>query len=209
MRVLPRGSFATLAALLASGSPTEGMLGPMTLPVFLRSATCSLVVQVDEVRVIDLEPGATDDLDVVARVTVKNTLLRDECPILSVLKIHFSREVHSSRPSVGDRAIVFPVLENGKLVEAVYGRSYWLLRTINEEEYVELSWRNDFLIRSGFLRPGESALLSRATIERLLRTPAAEYADDRCGGALGFLESLCPGYEATPRSPSAPARVRQ
>lgn len=180
----------------------------MTLPVFLRSATCSLVVQVDEVLEIDLEAEATGDLDVVARVTVKEILVRNGCPILPAMKIHFSREVHSSRPSVGDRAIVFPVLENGKLVEAVYGRSYWILTTIDEAQYVELSWRNDFLIRSGFLHPGESALLSLATVERLLQTPAAEYADDRCGGALGFLESLYPEYEVTPGADSVPSSGR-
>lgn len=175
----------------------------MTLPVFLSTATCSLVVQGDEVLEIDLEPESTDDLDVVARVSVEETLVRDGCPIPSTLKIHFSREVHSSRPSVGDRAIVFPVLENGELVEAVYGRSYWILESIRGEQSVELSWRNDFLIRSGFLHSGESVLLSLATVERLLRTPAADYEDDRCGGALGFLERLCPEYEVTPRADSA------
>lgn len=185
----------TFLAFLAMAASAAAMLGPTTLPAFVRTAKCAFVGQV-----IDVATVTTDErLNVVASVAVKQIISAGACPTSPTLRVYFSSEVHSSQPVVGETAVLFPAERDGRFVEAVYGRSYWPLLSFGETQYVEVTWRNDFLIRSGFIPSGESALLELITVERLLTTPPADYESAECNMVLGLLEQACPEYEAKPR----------
>ena len=83
----------------------------------------------------------------------------------------FSNEVHSSKPEAGEHALVF-VRQDGKvLIEAVYGRSYWVLQEHDNGWFVRVNWRNSFLIPGFDLRRQEVAFTPLEVVERVWREP--------------------------------------
>lgn len=131
-----------------------GKLLPIPFEEFRAKAACGVVVQVSAVETFEFSsPPATPwlkDSNRMARANVQTVIGPRDDDVCGSLdrqaNFLFSTEVHSAHPETGDRAVVFLTRQDGHLIEAVYGRSYWLLREIDGESYVEITWRNDFLI---------------------------------------------------------------
>lgn len=147
---------------------------PVSLEEFREKAPCGLIVEVTEVVPFEFaSPPETAWLKTrnrLARLRVEDVLVTEgsDCPARQEERLFlFATEVHSAHPAVGDRAVVFLAKEDGHLVEAVYGRSYWLVKELQGDRYVEIDWRNDFLIHPFSLGlSGETAYLPLSAIAR-------------------------------------------
>lgn len=91
-------------------------------------------------------------------------------PSSGELGARFASEVHSSHPAEGESALFFYEFDSGVAIESIYGRSYWPLVQIQGEMFVEISWRNEFLVsEEQWLRAGGRASLPlRAGVCRVL-----------------------------------------
>jgi hypothetical protein len=152
---------ATLVAADASSKIAEIELGG-----FLERAHCLCLVEIIESDVALAELGA--DLEgepalnrlASARVVERIALGDEECDIgADTLWLAYSTEIHSAHPQTGERALAFLVERGRLLTESVYGRSYWRLREIDGRPYVEVGWRNSFLLKALPLPSGYVAYL--------------------------------------------------
>lgn len=82
-------------------------------------------------------------------------------------------EIHSSHPEAGERAVLFPMQEDGHWVEAWYGRSYWRIIEMESREHVEIDWRNEFLLKIFDIESGERALIPLRAVRDLITRKGA------------------------------------
>jgi len=154
---------ATFVGLLAFlvATPVDARLPKISFEEFLASARCGYIV---EVRSLDEHPRSTEELEAeVARtgriiltpnVQVRMTVDRafgslegchDHLHPGTEFTMWFFSETHSSHPTEGERAIVFPSERDHQWLEAVFGSSYWPIWPDSDPPAIVVNWRNDFL----------------------------------------------------------------
>ena len=168
--------------------PAKARLVEIPLEQFQERARCGVIGAVAGVRTADTGKAGLSSLNRIARFRVSTVFGGEACQNLPrELELHFSTEIHSSHPKEGERAVLFPKLEDDRYVEAVYGRSYWPLQKHEERDFVVVSWRNDFLVAPIELESGEMALIPLSAAVRLWVDPHAGSAgegDAPSGGAF-------------------------
>jgi len=166
--------------VLCSGGTCAQLITDLDFKSFVEGAQCGLLVQVQAVQVLDPESpqiASTAEqerwLYVEATLSVHGRIGNCESlgvkPGASELMARFSEDVHASLPKEGERAIFFPGLVEGVLTEYSLGISYWVISRFNSMDWVEVNWRNDFLVAPVELEPGEVSYLNFPALIRALK----------------------------------------
>lgn len=173
-------------------APLGAKLLGTTLPEFREHAPCGLLVSVLAVETVD-ESKFRTSLNRSARLRVHRVIGGEPCQeVPELFDLLFSTEVHSSHPRVGEEALVFPKPELDRYVEAVYGRSYWVLDQENTDALrITLSWRNSFLLSPPLeIQGGEVGFLPLDPVVRLWDLSPRKSKESPHGSRLRELGSL-------------------
>jgi len=177
---LTKVAIVAVVVLAIEGS-AKALLVPISLDQFLQTTRCGYVVTVEstedvsmqDLHLLGVQDESPDRFTRKASLAVLDAIGQAPCsPVPAGATMLFSTEVHSSRPEPGDRALLFVESAGQAWVEAVYGRSYWLLKDIGGISMIEVNWRNSFLLEPLDLRSGEYALVPLSSVTRLLERQA-------------------------------------
>ncbi len=139
--------------LVALASATHAKLAHTSLDEFRKAAPCGLIV--DVIDVVDSQiqfPATSRRVDRIGRLAIARVAqVIGQCSSAYLdskgeVEFLFSTEIHSSHPEAGEQAVVFLQKRDAYFQEAVYGRSYWRLKSIDGVVNIEVTWRNQFLI---------------------------------------------------------------
>ncbi len=152
------------------------MLGDTTLERFVSTVGCGCVARVE--AVVELSESTARsrhrlgeeyfDFVTLATFSVLDTFGSEECKDIPMrLEVFFSTEVHSSHPIRSQTVVLFPRREGEEWMEAVYGRSYWILSKGEQGWDVEVNWRNEFLVEPLHLQAMETATVPLSAVIRV------------------------------------------